>query len=63
MKLQAAAIGILLSLHVFASGHYSESTSQDQPWSVVASLQEVASINTCIIKITMPLLDWHWVMK
>ena len=38
MKLQLLIIGILLSLNVFADGYYPEPTSQDQPWSISASV-------------------------
>ncbi len=38
MKLQLGIIGILLSINVFADGYYPESTSQDQPWSITASV-------------------------
>ncbi|HAT8858882.1 TPA: hypothetical protein JBE16_05525 [Legionella pneumophila subsp. pneumophila] len=37
MKLQLIAIGILLSINVFADGYYPEPTSQDQPWTIIAS--------------------------
>ncbi|KGP63173.1 hypothetical protein EP47_06755 [Legionella norrlandica] len=37
MKLQLITIGILLSINVFADGYYPELTSQDQPWTIVAS--------------------------
>ncbi|MCL9683421.1 hypothetical protein [Legionella maioricensis] len=38
MKLQLSIIGILLSINVFADGYYPEPTSQDQPWSITASV-------------------------
>jgi hypothetical protein len=38
MKLQLSIIGILLSTNVFADGYYPEPTSQDQPWSITASI-------------------------
>ena len=38
MKLQLSIIGILLSINVFADGYYTGLTSQDQPWSVIASV-------------------------
>ena len=38
MKLQLLIIGILLSLNVFADGYYPQPTSQDQPWSINASV-------------------------
>jgi hypothetical protein len=38
MKLQLLTVGILLSLNVFADGYYPEPTSQDQPWSIIASV-------------------------
>jgi hypothetical protein len=38
MKLQLLTIGILLSVNVFADGYYPELTSQDQPWTITASI-------------------------
>ncbi|MBL7479892.1 hypothetical protein [Legionella bononiensis] len=38
MKLQLFTLGILLSVNVFADGYYPELTSQDQPWTVIASV-------------------------
>ena len=38
MKLQLFTLGILLSVNVFADGYYPELTSQDQPWTVTASV-------------------------
>jgi hypothetical protein len=38
MKLQFFTIGILLSINVFADGYYPDLTSQDQPWSITASI-------------------------
>lgn len=38
MKLQLFTLGILFSFHVAANGYYPTSTTQDQPWSVTASV-------------------------
>lgn len=38
IKLQLFTIGILFSLNVFSDGYYPEPTSQDQPWSITASV-------------------------
>ncbi|CAM2975446.1 hypothetical protein [Legionella worsleiensis] len=38
MKLQLITLGILLSVNVFADGYYPELTSQDQPWTITASV-------------------------
>ncbi|KTD30858.1 hypothetical protein Lmor_2965 [Legionella moravica] len=38
MKLQITALGILFSVNVFADGYYPELTSQDQPWTITASV-------------------------
>ncbi|KTD47742.1 hypothetical protein [Legionella quateirensis] len=38
MKLQLFTLGILFSVNVFADGYYPELTSQDQPWTVTASV-------------------------
>ncbi|BCA95108.1 hypothetical protein TUM19329_14690 [Legionella antarctica] len=48
MKLQLGIIGIILSINVFANGvrYYPESTSQDQPWSVTASVGKSKYPNT-----------------
>jgi hypothetical protein len=37
MKLHLFAIGILLSINVFADGYYPELTAHDQPWSITVS--------------------------
>lgn len=38
IKLQLIFLGILFSLNTFADGYYLEPTSQDQPWSITASI-------------------------
>lgn len=38
MKLQLITIGILLSINVYADGYYPQLTSQDQPWTITASV-------------------------
>lgn len=38
MKLQLATLGILFSINVFADGYLAAPTSQDQPWSITASV-------------------------
>ncbi|MDP3269373.1 MAG: hypothetical protein Q8M40_10040 [Legionella sp.] len=38
MNIKLLAIGLSLSINAFADGYYPEPTSQDQPWSVTASV-------------------------